>query len=386
VVEETVLRESSSAHRAGPARTTGRPLRLLVFVSKPAGMSPGQRFRLEQWAPHLATEHGITLDFVPFELPQLTKLLYERGRIAEKAMWTLLAFVRRPVHGARARRYDGAIVFREAALLGPAIYERIMARAGIPFFFDFDDAIWIPQFAASANGAFARLKFLGKTASVCRLSTGVFAGNEFLAAWARQHNERVSVIPTSIDLDTYRLFPPLAEDEPFSVGWSGSQTTLSHYEHARPALERLATRRRVVVKVICNKAPAAPIAGAETIFIPWTEKGEAETLAQVHVGLMPVPDDDFSRGKCGLKALQYMAVGRPVVVSPVGMNRDLIRSGQNGMLATTVDEWVDALDKLATSRDLRTRLAAAGRQTVEQRYSARVVSALVAGAIRAKLS
>ena len=358
-------------------------MRLLVLNPKPAGVSPGQRFRLEQWAPHLAADHGITLDFVPFESPQLTAVLYEPKRFAEKAAWTLWDFVRRARTVVEARRYDAVVVYREAALLGPAIYERIFARTGTPLFFDFDDAIWQPsQQSGSVNGVFSHLHFWGKTATTTRLASGVIVGNAYLARWARAYNPHVFVVPTSIELGSYPVQPALPDDEPFTIGWSGSISTLAHFEHAREALERFAAHRPLRVVVVCNRAPATPIRGAENVFVPWHEDNEAEVLGRCHAGIMPLPDTDYTRGKCGLKALQYMAVGRPVVLSPVGMNVDLVQSGENGILASTNDEWVEAFERLADDPALGHRLGAAARATVESAYSAHVAAARFADAVR----
>ncbi|MBX3228128.1 MAG: glycosyltransferase [Labilithrix sp.] len=371
-----------------PARSAEpRRLRLLVLASKARGIAPNQRFRLEQWAPRLAHHEGIDLDFAPFESPRLTELLYQNGRRAEKAAWVVYDFVRRLAPVVRARSYDAAVVVREAALLGPAVYERLLGLEGVPMFYDIDDAIWLSahQSAASkANGVFSRLHFYGKTATICRLASGVLAGNEYLAAYARRRNGNVFVVPTSIELERYPIIPE-SSDPRFVVVWSGSLHTLAHFEHAREALERLAARRPIVVKVICNRPPDRPIAGAENVFVPWSEHGEAEAVGDGHVGIMPLPDDEFARGKCGLKALQFMATGRPVVASPVGMNSDLLGAGDNGILASTPDEWVAALERLATSPELRRAMGAAARRTIEERYSAEVVSKLFARAVRTTL-
>jgi glycosyltransferase involved in cell wall biosynthesis len=359
----------------------------LVFASKPKGIAPGQRFRLEQWAPRVAASHGIEMDFVPFESKRLSDLLAQPGHRLEKGAWVLYDFARRIKPIVEARRYDAVVVFREVALIGPALYERVLAAARIPMFFDFDDAIWLPalQASRSANGIFSRLHFYGKTATLCRLASGVLAGNAYLADYARKQNDNVFVIPTSIELERYPVQPEPEDDGRFVVVWSGSTTTLVHFEQARAALERLAAKRPVTVKIICNKPPERPIAGAENVFVPWSEKGEAEAVGSGHVGIMPLPDQDFTKGKCGLKALQFMATGRPVVTAPVGMNSELVRSGENGFLATTDDEWVSALERLASSRELRTRVGAAGRATVEQHYSGEVVAAQFAQAVRQTL-
>lgn len=381
MVEAPVLTAS-----AGTADQNIRPLRLLVLVPKPVGLSPGQRFRLEQWAPRLQADHGITLDFLPFESPGLTRILYLPGRYAEKGLRVAYDFVRRATALVRGRKYDGVIVYREAALIGPAIYERLLSWLRVPILFDFDDAIWRPsEQISSVNGNFSRLHFWSKTSTICRLADAVLVGNSYLADFALKQNDNVFVLPTSIDLDRYPVQRELGNDSPFTICWTGSTSTLAHFEQGRAALEKLASTRKLVVKVICNKPPQRPIAGAETIFVPWSEEGEAEEIGASHVGIMPLPDNEYTRGKCGLKALQYMATGRPVVISPVGMNADLIESGENGYLARTDDEWVHALTCLATDEELRARLGTAGRHTVEERYSARVVAKMFADVVRSTI-
>jgi glycosyltransferase involved in cell wall biosynthesis len=372
-------------HESTPRKAVGerRRTRLIVFTLKPKGLSPGQRFRLEQWAPYLRERDGIEMDFVPFESPKLTELLYQPGNRPEKALRVLYDFLRRASHVISARRYDGAVIYREASLIGPAIYERVLARAKVPFILDFDDAIWMSGSKISkANGIFSNLHFQAKTSTICRLASAVTVGNEFLASYAREHSRNVFILPTSIDLQTYPVQPELTADDPFVVTWSGSVHTLYNFEDARSALERFAQRRRVVVRVICNEPPSRPIAGADNEFIPWQEAGEAEAIGRTHVGIMPLQDKPFTRGKCGLKALQYMATGKPVVVSPVGMNADLIQPGQNGFVASTTDEWVDVLERLATSAELRQRLGRAGRATVEAKYSGAVVARQFADVVR----
>jgi glycosyltransferase involved in cell wall biosynthesis len=326
---------------------------------------------------------GIAMDFVPFESPALTSVLYERGHRAKKALWVAYDFLRRARHVLAARRYDAAVIYREASLIGPAIWERVMAAAKIPFVLDFDDAIWMSgQKLSKANGIFSNLHFQGKTSTLCRLASAVTVGNEFLASYARRHGRNVFVLPTSIDLTTYPPQPELPADDPFVVTWSGSTTTLYNFEDARPALERLAQRRKILVRVICNEPPSRPIAGAANEFVPWTQTGEAETIGKTHVGIMPLQDEPFTRGKCGLKGLQYMATGKAAVLSPVGMNADLVQHGENGFLASTTDEWVDVLDKLAASPELRRRVGRAGRVTVEEKYAGEIVARRFAEVVR----
>lgn len=350
------------------------PTRLLVLASKPAGIAPNQRYRFEQWAPRLRRDHGIELDLLPFESPELCRILYEPGRYLTKGLLVARDFLRRSQALVRARRYDAVLVVREAALLGPAIYERLIAWTGTPLIFDFDDAIWAPGPDIS-NGVFRHLRFFGKTSSLCRMAAACTVGNAYLAAYARARNPRTFIVPSSIELGEYPLIPEPPSQEPFVVCWTGSASTLAHFETARPALEQLALQLRLAVKIICNEPPKVPIAGAEMRFVRWTAEREAEDVADCHVGIMPLPDNEFTRGKCALKALQYMATGRPVVVSPVGVNKDIVQEGENGFLASSTDEFVEALMRLAGSSELRQQMGAAGRKTVERSYSAEVAAA-----------
>jgi glycosyltransferase involved in cell wall biosynthesis len=359
-------------------------LRLLVLVAKPLGTAPAQRFRLEQWARHLSAQHRIELSFRVYESPELTEALYAPGKL-RKAYWLAHDTVRRARTLAEARAFDGVVVHREASTLGPAIYERAFSRMGVPLIYDFDDAIWL-QGAGSVNGVFSRLRFAGKTGTLCALASAVSAGSPHLARYAEARSSRVFVVPTSIELADYPVAPPLTTDDPFVIGWSGSFSTLIHLERARAPIERLARRRKVVVRVVCNKAPERPFVGAETIYVPWQEAGEAEELGRVHVGIMPLPDDEFARGKCGLKALQYMATGRPVVLSPVGVNVEIVRHGDNGFLADDDDAWMNALDRLASNRAEREAVGRAARETVERGYAAEHSAAKFAEVVRAAIS
>jgi glycosyltransferase involved in cell wall biosynthesis len=343
--------------------------RLLVLASKAPGISPSQRFRLEQWQPYLAETHSIDLEFSPFESRRLTDLLYEPGRVPAKALLTVRDFLRRALVLPRVHGYDAIVVHREAALIGPAIYERLLSWTGVPLIYDFDDAIWSDA-QLTVNGVFSRLHFFSKTASICRMADAVTTGNEFLARYARQRNPSVSVVPSSIELNAYPVSQEPPSGRKFIVAWTGSTSTLAHFEFAREALELLARRVRLVVKIICSKPPEQPIAGADTQFVPWSSEREAHDVADCHVGIMPLPDNEATRGKSGMKALQFMATGRPVVVSPVGVNTSIVTPGENGLFAGTQHEWVAALEALAHDHDLRHRLGANARRTVESRFAA----------------
>ena len=345
-------------------------MRVLAIVPSVYDTSPGQRFRLEQWEP-LLRERGVEITWRAFENDELHEVLYQTGNTAGKVREVVRSFGRR-LKGLRdVRDFDVVYVFREAALLGPAWFEKRIARAGAPMIFDFDDAVFV-SYKSPSNGYLSYLKFPAKTATICRLSAHVTAGNPYLADYARQFNQQVSIIPTTIDTDKYT--PEYRREQPALpvIGWSGSFSTVQHLDTIRSALQRLAQEEKFILRVIGT--PVYKLEGVETEALQWRAASETDDLRPFDIGLMPLPDDDWSKGKCGLKALQFMALGVPTVCSPVGVNTDIIQDGVNGMLAASEDEWVAKLRQLLHSPELRVKLGRAGRETVEQKYSAKAVA------------
>lgn len=342
-------------------------MRILAIVPSVYDTNPSQRFRIEQWEP-LLRERGVEVTFKPFESKQLNAILYKQGHMAEKLKLVGEALRRRAGDVRSARGYDAVYVLREAALLGPPVFERWLARTGVPYVFDFDDAVFL-QYVSPSNGYLSYLKFSGKTRAICRMAAHVMAGNQYLADYAGAVNERVTIIPTTIDTEKYTVEPRAENDVPV-VGWSGSFSTAVHLATVKSALRKLAERERFRLRVI--GAPDFEIEGVDVEAMPWRAATELEDLRPFDVGIMPLPDDQWSRGKCGLKALQYMALGVPTVCSPVGVNSEIIRDGENGLLASAEDEWVEKLSALLRSKEERARLGRAGRETVEARYSAAV--------------
>lgn len=345
-------------------------MRLLAVVPSVYDRNPSQRYRIEQWEPHLR-RMGVEIAYRPFEDEELNRVLYQPGRMPHKAGLILKALARRAGHVSEARGFDAVYILREAALLGPPVFERMISLAGVPFVFDFDDAVF-ERYVSPSNGYLSYLKFPGKTRTVCRLAAHVMAGNDYLADYARAVNERVTVVPTTVDTEAYTVSERAPNDVPV-VGWTGSYSTVQHLLTLAGALRRLAARERFRLRVIGSPNMSLDeLRGVETEVLPWRSETEVEDLRPLDVGIMPLPEDRWSRGKCGMKALQYMGLGVPTVCSPVGVNSAIIRDGVNGLLASTEDEWVEKLALLLRSAELRRRLGRAGRATVEATYSAAV--------------
>jgi glycosyltransferase involved in cell wall biosynthesis len=270
----------------------------------------------------------------------------------------------------RFRNTDLVILQRK--LLQPWQFVCLRQAASL-LVYDFDDAVFLrDSYAAKGLHSLGRLRRF--TATV-RAADAVIAGNAFLSGQAAAAGaDRAYVVPTCVNPDRY----PVAERGRSHAGvelvWIGSSSTLNSLESIRPLLENLGRREPALhLKVICDRflyLEHLPVHAC-----PWTETGEAAELAAADIGISWLPSDSWSRGKCGLKVLQYMAAGLPVVANPVGVQADLVRPGENGFLAETPAQWVEAVSRLAHDPELRRRMGQAGRRRVEMEFSVRVGAA-----------
>jgi glycosyltransferase involved in cell wall biosynthesis len=341
-------------------------MRVLALMPGLYDTSPGQRYRLEQWEP-LLRERGVEITWAPFEDEELHSVVYKPGQMGKKLQLVTRNLARRLSTISKARNYDLVYILREAALLGPPVFERLLYQQRVPFVFDFDDAIFV-SYRSPSNGYLSYLKFASKTKTICRLASHVMVGNPYLADYAREVNDNVTIIPTTIDTEKYRVPPRKTDFGPLTIGWTGSYSTVQHLDTLRGALKKLAETEQFRLRVIGT--PAYELSPVAVDAMPWRAATELEDLCAIDIGVMPLPDDNWSKGKCGLKALQFMALGIPTICSPVGVNTDIIQDNENGFLAGTEAEWVDKLTRLLRSAELRHRLGDGGRATVEQEYSA----------------
>lgn len=351
-------------------------MRVLVLAPYPLKRAPSQRFRWEQYVVPLG-KLGIFLEPSSFLHDAALDVVHGGGAWLAKATATLAGASRRLRDALRARSYELVLVHRESSPLGPAWFERLLSNVGVPYAFDFDDAIYLPA-ASAGNRRLTGLKAAGKTKRVVGRAALVIAGNRHLAEWARRYNPRVDVVPTTIDTELYRPSARIA-GERVCIGWSGSLSTIEHLKLLERVLRDLQRERGIRIKVIGDAAYQIP--GAETESLRWNEKTELDDLHDIDIGVMPLPDDEWARGKCGLKGLQYMALGIPSVLSPVGVNTEIASDGA-AMLASTPEDWYEVLGRLIDDAELRARIGAAGRVRVEEKYSVSAVLPLWEQALR----
>src|SRR4029453_1873854 len=195
-------------------------MQVLALVPALYDTSPGQRYRLEQWEP-LLREWGVEITYAPFEDEELPSLLYKPGLLTKKLKLVTRGLNRRLSLVRKVKDYDLVYILREAALLGPPVFEKLIHQRRVPIVFDFDDAIFV-SYRSPSNGYLSYLKFASKTKTICRMASHVMAGNPYLAAYARQVNDRVTVIPSTIDTEKYRPSQPIESSGPAVMGWTGS--------------------------------------------------------------------------------------------------------------------------------------------------------------------
>lgn len=342
--------------------------KILFLTPYPHGQAPSQRFRFEQYLGAL-TDAGHTYELRSFLSLATWTILYKPGHTLFKAWGIVIGFGRRLALLIRVPVFDFIFIHREAAPLGPPVLEWIIARVlRKRIIYDFDDAIWLTN-TSENNRIAAGLKWHKKVASICRWAYKNSCGNAYLAAYAQQFNTHSIVNPTTID--TEHLHNQVRDQSVpgrLVIGWTGTHSTLKYLDRIVPVLAQLeAEGLDFEFRVISNKSPRLPL--RSLVFVPWHKNTEIQDLMKFHIGLMPLEDDLWAKGKCAFKALQYMALGIPALVSPVGMNKEVVKHGYNGFICTNKSDWNLELRHLLNDPNLRMHLGQAARRTVQEKYS-----------------
>jgi glycosyltransferase involved in cell wall biosynthesis len=326
------------------------------------------RQRVQQYFPYLA-QHGVSVDLRPFVSPLLYRIKNKRGVIYTIARFVLLlyAVLLRLRDILQSGRYDLVFIHREAFPFFTPTIERFVKLRNPTIVFDFDDAIFtspthIPNWRDP-------LRDPERVKDIVRLSSLTIVGNRYLCAYAEQYNREVVMLPTVLDLTRYKV-KRFEDSLPITIGWVGSWSTLGSLELLAQVFESLGRSFEIMVKVVgAENVYSFRPENAAIVHKVWNFDDEVEDLHSFDIGVMPLPDNEWERGKCGLKLLQYMAVGVPTVASPVGVNAEIIEDGKNGFLAGDSTDWIEKLGRLIQNGDLRKQIGLEGRRTVEAKYS-----------------
>ena len=301
---------------------------------------PASRYRVLQYLPHLES-NGIEYDVE----------IFPGGRSEWRALADKMA------------RAD--IIFLQKKRLTHLQHRFIRKRSGAKLVYDVDDAVMYKSSRAQTHESGKRMKAFAGT---CGWADFVIAGNAYLQDLAAEHNERTAVIPTSIDMALYPAKRFEAEQPRVILGWIGGRKSLVFLRELKPVFEKLHTRYpETALKIVCNEffdLPRMPVIKKE-----WALKDEGADAASFDIGIAPLPDDVWARGKCATKLLQYMAAGVVSAASAVGVHREIVEDGRNGYLARTPETWEEKLERLIRDPDARRRMGTEARRTVEREYS-----------------
>lgn len=339
----------------------------IIFIAPyPHAQAPSQRFRFEQYLDFLE-ESGFDIEVHPFLSEKDWAPLYKEGSFFRKGFSMLRSFIRRFGLLFKLRRFDFVFIHREASMIGPPVFEFIISKIlRKKYIYDFDDAIWLPNYSQS-NAKFHRLKAYGKVKSIIRWADQVCVGNEFLKNYALEYNSNVQVIPTTVDMVNVHNKTANHDSNELIIGWTGSHTTMDYLPFLVPVLQKLEKEYKFKFRVISNHPPQIELDSLE--FVKWNKDTEIEDLARINIGVMPLEDTIWAKGKCGFKGLQYMALQIPSVMSNVGVNSEIIDHSKNGFLCETEDQWYSTLQELISKPELRKRIGIAGQETVKNIYS-----------------
>ncbi|KAA0245361.1 MAG: glycosyltransferase [Candidatus Brocadia sp. AMX2] len=240
-----------------------------------------------------------------------------------------------------------------------------LRRKRIRIIYDFDDAI---MFKSPVDGGGRSFKRQRTFARMVRCSDQIIAGNQYLKSKAIPYNKNIAILPTAIDTRKYTTKDYRRSKEKITIGWIGSKSSLPFLKELTPAFDHVASQyKSVELKIICNDFFECK--RMSVIKKRWALKDENADLQDIDIGLAPLPDHEWTKGKCATKLLQYLSVGIPVVCSPVGVHNEIIQEGMNGLFAASTQEWIEKVSLLIKDKALRERIGLEGKKTVEFSYS-----------------
>ncbi|UAY52223.1 glycosyltransferase family 4 protein [Ferruginibacter albus] len=340
--------------------------KMLVICPHPENIAPGQRLKYEQYFEHWRS-NGYDVKVSPFFSERMQSILYTKGRIPEKIYWVIRGYLKRIREFFTLQRYDLVYIFLWVTPFGLPVMEKLFVSKNTHVVYDIDDAIFLKT-KSLTNRLADFIKGRSKPFFMMKHAKHVIACTPFLTDVAKKYNERVTDISSTINTHTYQPVNSYQNDHVLTLGWSGSHSTSQFLYLLKDILIELNNRKPF--KLLVMGDPHFKINELDMQAIKWTNEDEIPTLQKFDIGLYPLPlDSDWVLGKSGLKALQYMAVGVPVVATAIGANYRIIENNKTGILVKTKEEWLTALEYLMDNPSTRQSIGLSGRNNVVDNYS-----------------
>lgn len=339
--------------------------RILVISPAPEGVYPSQRLKYEQYFKHWE-DNGYSIKVAPFMSMKLWNILYKEGYYLLKVILTIGGYFRRIADLFRAPFYDLVYVHLWGTPFGSSLYERLLKLANPNMVYDIDDAVFKGH-KSKSNWFIGWMKGKKKIFSLMKISKHVIVCTKYLEEEALKHNQNVTDISSTFNTDRFTPVKSYDVDETICIGWTGSHSTIPFLHLLDDAIQEVAKKRKIRLRVVCDMD--FELEGVEIENIRWSEANEVEDLHGMNIGLYPTPKEEWVLGKSGLKALTYQSCAIPCVATAFGSNLENIENGVNGMLADSTSEWVDAILKLIDDREFREKIGKGGRENVMKHFS-----------------
>lgn len=345
-------------------------MKVLGLTSYPVEAA-ATRYRLSQFIEPLA-EKGITLEVSPFLNNEQFRLFYKNKSLFENTLRLVKPILRRFSQIPRIRKYDLIFVQREAMFFGPAFFEWIYHHSDIPMILDLDDATYLPYVSPTYGKIGSFFKFFGKTDNLIKSADVVICGNRFIAEYVSEKGTEAVIVPTVVDTEKFK--PIEKNNEIPVVGWIGTHSTFPLLQSIFPVLQDLAKKHRFTLKIVGAGSNKIEIDGVNIENLQWNLERETEDFQSLDIGLYPITtakslSPEWIMKKSGFKAIQYLAVGIPFVVSPIGICAEIGEVNITHFTAMSMKDWYDSLDKLLSDCELRRRMGIAGRKHSLKHYT-----------------
>ncbi len=363
-------------------------MRILGLCSYPIE-SAATRYRLAQFVAPLA-ERGIELEISPFLDSRQFAQLYQNKSLVRKLFGLAKPIPARLSEALKIRRYDALLVQREAMFFGPAFFEWIFQKlGGIPLILDLDDATYISYKSPTYGAIGSFFKFFGKTDKLIKRADAVVCGNRFIAEYVEKKGARAVIIPTVVD--TQKFHPVDKANKIPTVGWIGTHSTFPFLKSIFPALENTAQKHKFKLKIVGSGQKEISLRGVEVENLEWKLERETEDFQSLDIGLYPMEfgkkiPDEWIAGKSGFKAIQYMSVGIPYIVSPIGVCAEIGVAGETHLAATNPAEWESHLSVLLNDNTIRQRFGENGRRYALDHFTVEMQTEKLAQVVKSVLN
>jgi len=339
-------------------------MRVLFFTIFPE-INAGSRYRVHKYLNYLK-EKNIECTICPPMSNTLFQYLYQTNNPIKKILFYFITYSVRLKDLMKVRRYDIIFVHQGLCYFGPPILEYLIAKLNNNIIYDVDDAHFSkPTFA---SGFAARFYDRNRIAKISKLSKQVIVSVDYIKKYVEKFNSNVTVIPTSIDTSRYTSKNyDKQNSSSIVIGWVGTASGLIYLQTLEDVMQKLSTSYNIELRIISSHSIKIP--AVKVVHRMWTLENEIKDLQSIDIGIMPLPNTEFERGKGGFKLIQYMGVGVPVVCSPIGINSEIVHDGTNGYLAVAKDEWLKKLSLLIEDENLRERLGRKGRESIQNKFT-----------------